>query len=45
MIQTRSATQVCGLKLLEVHGTDKGVNPNLRPEEQAMKQASKPGQV
>ena len=37
MIETTSATQACGVKLPEVHGTDKVVNPNLKPEKQAVK--------
>ena len=42
MIQTRSATQPSRVKMPEVHGTDKDVNPNLIPQKQAVKQASKP---
>ena len=30
MIQTRNASQANGVKLLPVHATDTGVNPNLK---------------
>ena len=32
MVQTRSQIKNSGIKLPEVHGTKKGVDPNLRPE-------------
>ena len=32
LVQTRSQTKNSGIKLPEVHGTKKGVDPNLRPE-------------
>ena len=32
LIQTCSQTKYSGIKLPEVHGAEKGVNPNLRPE-------------
>ena len=32
LVQTQSQTKDRGIKLPEVHGTKKGVNPNLRPE-------------
>ena len=41
MIQTKSATQACGVKLPAVHGTDKGVNPKLKSEKQVVKQTNK----
>ena len=34
LIQTCSQTKTSGTKLLEVHGVEKGLNPNLRPEKQ-----------
>ena len=33
-IQTRSQAKSSGIKLLEVHGVEKSLNPNLRPEKQ-----------
>ena len=36
--------QIKLVKLPEVHGTDKSVNPNLKPEKQAVKQARKPSE-
>ena len=32
LVQTRSQTKDSGIKLPEVHGAEKGVDPNLRPE-------------
>ena len=32
LIQTHSQTKDSGIKLPEVHGAEKGVDPNLRPE-------------
>ena len=32
LVQTRSQTKDSGIKVPEVHGTKKGVDPNLRPE-------------
>ena len=37
MIQTRSATQLSGVRLPEMHGKDKGINSNLIPVKQAVK--------
>ena len=34
LIQMCSQTKTSGTKLLEVHGVEKGLNPNLRPEKQ-----------
>ena len=34
LIQTQSQAKSSGIKLLEVHGVDKSLNPNLRPEKQ-----------
>ena len=32
MTSTRSATQACGVPLPQVHGVDKIVDPNVKPE-------------
>ena len=34
LIQTRSQTKSSGIKLLEVHGMGKNLDPNLKPEKQ-----------
>ena len=34
LIQTRSQAKTSGIKLLEVHGTGKNLDPNLKPEKQ-----------
>ena len=34
LIQTRSQTKTSGIKLLEVHGMGKNLDPNLKPEKQ-----------
>ena len=34
LIQTHSQAKTSGIKLLEVHGTQKSLDPNLRPEKQ-----------
>ena len=34
LIQTRSQAKSSGIKLLEVHGVRKNLNPNLKPEKQ-----------
>ena len=34
LIQMRSQTKSSGIKLLEVHGTRKNLDPNLKPERQ-----------
>ena len=34
LIQMHSQAKTSGIKLLEVHGVEKGLNPNLRPEKQ-----------
>ena len=35
MVATRSSTNAVGIKLHPVHGAQKGVDPDLRPENQA----------
>ena len=35
MVATRSSTSAAGIKLLPVHGAQKGVDPDLKPESQA----------
>ena len=37
LIQTCSQTKASGVKLSEVHGVDKGINPDIKPERQVMK--------
>ena len=37
LIQMHSQAKVSGVKLPEVHGVDKGVNPNIKPERQVLK--------
>ena len=34
LIQTHSQAKTSGTKLLEFHGVQKGLDPNLRPEKQ-----------
>ena len=34
LIQTHSPAKTSGIKLLEVHGVGKSLDPNLRPEKQ-----------
>ena len=34
LIQTHSQAKTSGIKLLEVHGVGKSLDPNLRPEKQ-----------
>ena len=34
LVETHSQARSSGIKLLEVHGIEKGLNPNLRPEKQ-----------
>ena len=34
LMQTRSQTKSGGIKVLEIHGTNKGLNPNIKPERQ-----------
>ena len=34
LVQMHSQAKTSGTKLLEVHGVEKSLNPNLRPEEQ-----------
>ena len=34
LIETCSQAKSSGIKLLEVHGVEKSLNPNLRPEKQ-----------
>ena len=35
MVATRSSTSAAGIKLPPVHGAQKGVDPDLKPESQA----------
>ena len=37
LIQTCSQTKASGVKLSEVHGVDRGINPDIKPERQVMK--------
>ena len=37
LVQTYSQVKDSGIKLPEVHGVDKGINPNIRPERQILK--------
>ena len=37
LVQTRSQSKSSGINLPEVHGVDKGINPHVRPEKQALK--------
>ena len=37
LVQTRSQTKTSGIISLEVHGIDKGIDPNIRPEKQMIK--------
>ena len=37
LVQTRSQAKLSGITLPEVHGVDKGINPNIRPEKQVIK--------
>ena len=37
LVQTRSQPKSSGINLPEVHGVDKGINPQVRPETQALK--------
>ena len=32
LVQTRSQAKSSGIPLQEVHGIDKGIDPNIRPE-------------
>ena len=34
LVQTRSQARSSGIKLLEIHGVNKGINPHLKPERQ-----------
>ena len=34
LIQTRSQAKSSGIKVLEIHGTNKGVNPHIKPRKQ-----------
>ena len=40
MIQTHSQTKGSRVKLSEVHGVDKGINPDIKPERQVLKSQS-----
>ena len=37
LIQTHSQAKASGVKLPEVHGVDKGINPYIKPESQILK--------
>ena len=37
LVQTRSQAKSSGITLPEVHGIDKGIDPNIRPEKQVIK--------
>ena len=37
LVQTCSQAKDSGIKLPEVHGVDKGINPNIKPERQILK--------
>ena len=37
LVQIRSQEQSSGIRLLEVHGIGKGLDPNIQPEKQVMK--------
>ena len=37
LVQTRSKAKTSGIILPEVHSIDKGIDPNIRPEKQAIK--------
>ena len=45
MIQTRSQAKTNGSILPEVHGVDKGVDPNVKPEKQIIKPLVTPVQL
>ena len=34
LIQTRSQVKSSGIKILEIHGVNKGINPHVKPERQ-----------
>ena len=34
LIQTRSQAKSSGIKVLEIHGVNKGLNPHVKPEKQ-----------
>ena len=37
LIQTQSHSKTSGIKLPEVHGVDKGIDPSVKPEKQILK--------
>ena len=37
LVQTRSQAKYSGITLPEVHGVDKGIDPNIQPEKQVIK--------
>ena len=37
LVQTRSQAKSSGITLPEVHGVDKGIDPNILPEKQGIK--------
>ena len=37
LVQTHSQAKDSGIKIPEVHGVDKGINPNIKPEKQILK--------
>ena len=36
LIQTRSQAKTSGIKVLEIHGINKGLNPHVKPERQRL---------
>ena len=42
LVQTRSQTKTSSIILQEVHGIDKGIDPNIRPEKQVIKPVISP---
>ena len=42
LVQTRSEAKSSGIILAEVHGIDKGIDPNIRIEKQAIKPVTTP---
>ena len=40
LIQTQSQAKTSGIKLPEVHGINKGVDPSVKPEKQILKPAN-----
>ena len=42
LVPTRSQAKTSGVILPEVHGIDKGIDPNVRPETQVIKPVATP---